>query len=178
MFGRPWAAFYRLICRHGRPNRPRRGHDKLLAAKELASRLSIGTIGILPSHLPPRQAKSPPPALQQTACGQGTCAKVEYWDHTGFPALTLKDKQGGIVSVLVDESLNMRNLKVGPPEKPPVTKHESQFIVGLFAPTTRPGAYDLFISVGTRDGTPTIALPLTGGDGQRRYRIGSIALDN
>ena len=44
MFGRPWAAFYRLICRHGRPDCPRRGHDKLLAAKELATRLSIGTI--------------------------------------------------------------------------------------------------------------------------------------
>ena len=96
----------------------------------------------------------------------------------GFPALTLKDTQGGIVSVLVDESLNMRDLKVGPPGKSPVRRHESHFIVGLYAPATRPGPYDLFISVGARDGTPTIALPLTGDDGQRRYRIGAITLSN
>ena len=36
----------------------------------------------------------------------------------GFPALTLKDDQGGIVSVLVDETLNMRDLKVGSPARP------------------------------------------------------------
>ena len=52
-----------------------------------------------------------------------------------------------------------------------------EFIVGLFAPTTKPGTYDVFISVGSRDGTPTIALPLKDGDGQRRYRIGSIILE-
>jgi len=95
----------------------------------------------------------------------------------GFPALTLKDEKGGIVSVLTDETLNMRDLKVGPPQKAPVTKHQSEFIIGLFAPTTKPGTYDLFISVGTRDGTPTIALPLANDDGQRRYRIGSITLE-
>jgi hypothetical protein len=95
----------------------------------------------------------------------------------GYPALTLKDEKGGIVSVLVDESLNLRDLKVGAPGKAPVTKHESDFIIGLYAPTTKPGAYDVYISVGQRDGTPTIALPLKGGDGQRRYRIGAITLE-
>ncbi len=94
----------------------------------------------------------------------------------GFAALTLKDDKGGIVSVMTDETLNMRDLKVGLPGKAPVTRHESEFIVGLFAPTTRPGTYDVFISVGTRDGTPTIALPLEDDDGQRRYRIGRIEL--
>ena len=95
----------------------------------------------------------------------------------GFPALTLKDTKGGIVSVLTDETLNMRALKIGPPGKAPVTNHESEFIIGLFAPTTKSGTYDLFISVGRRDGTPTIALPLANDDGQRRYRIGSITLE-
>lgn len=94
----------------------------------------------------------------------------------GFPALTLKDAKGGIVSVLTDETLNMRDLKVGPPGKAPVTKHQSEFAIGLFAPTTKPGTYDLFISVGTRNGAPTIALPLKGDDGQRRYRLGSITI--
>jgi hypothetical protein len=92
----------------------------------------------------------------------------------GYPALTLKDQQGGIVSVLVDEKLNVRDLKVGEPSKAPVNAHESEFIVGLVAPTTRPGKYDLYLSIGARDGTPKIAMPLEGDDGQRRYRIGSI----
>ena len=96
----------------------------------------------------------------------------------GFPCLTLKDAEGGIVSVLSDESLDMRSLKVGPPGAAPVTTLVSEFAIGLVAPTTKPGTYDLFISVGSRDGTPQIALPLTGDDGQRRYRLGSVTLEN
>ena len=96
----------------------------------------------------------------------------------GYPALTLKDGEGGIVSVLVDDTLNMRDLKVGPPGKAPVTKHESEFLIGLYAPTTQTGTFDLYVSVGQRDGTPSIALPLKDGDGQRRYRIGSVTLDD
>jgi hypothetical protein len=96
----------------------------------------------------------------------------------GFPALTLKDAKDGIVSVLTDDTLNMRDLTVSPPGKAPVTKHESEFAIGLYAPTTKPGTYNLFISVGTRDGTPTIALPLANDDGQHRYQIGSITLKN
>jgi rhamnogalacturonyl hydrolase YesR len=95
----------------------------------------------------------------------------------GFPALTLKDQKGGIVSVLVDEKFNMRDLKIGEPGKAPVTAHESEFITGLIAPTTRPGNYDLYLSIGARDGTPKIAMPLEGDDGQRRYRMGSIQLE-
>jgi hypothetical protein len=94
----------------------------------------------------------------------------------GFPALTLKDNNGGIVSVLVDETLNLRGLKVGPIGKAPVKKHISEFIVGLYAPTTKPGTYDLYISVGKRDGTPVIAMPLQNDDGQRRYHLGIITL--
>ena len=41
---------------------------------------------------------------------------------------------------------------------------------------TKLGTYDLFISVGLRDGTPQIALPLTVNNGQRRYRLGTITL--
>ena len=95
----------------------------------------------------------------------------------GFPALTLKDAKGGIVSVLSDNKLNLRDLQVGPSANPPMTKHESEFVVGLVAPTTRPGTYDVYISVGERDGTPKIALPLEADDGQRRYRLGTITVD-
>lgn len=96
----------------------------------------------------------------------------------GFPCVTLKDAEAGIVAVLTDESLDLRDLKVGPPGAAPVTSLVSGFAIGGVAPTTKPGTYDLFISVGTRDGTPRIALPLTGDDGQRRYRLGTVTLEN
>lgn len=94
----------------------------------------------------------------------------------GFPCLTLKDAEGGIVSVLTDESLDMRGLTVGPPGAAPVTTLVSGFTIGGIAPVTRPGTYDLFISVGMRDGTPRIALPLAGDDGRHRYRLGTVTL--
>jgi hypothetical protein len=91
-------------------------------------------------------------------------------------AMTIKDAKGGLVSVLSDETLDMRTLNVGEPGKAPARTHESDFRVGLIAPTTRPGTYDVFVSVGRRDGTPLIALPLPGDDGQRRYKLGTITL--
>ena len=94
----------------------------------------------------------------------------------GFPALTLKDGKGGLVAVLADESFNLRELAVGAKDQAPVQDHRSEFVAGLIAPTTRPGTYDLFVSVGRRDGTPVLALPLPEHDGQRRYKVGSIQL--
>ncbi len=94
-----------------------------------------------------------------------------------YPALTLKDDKGGVVSVLTDETITMRDLEVGPPGKAPIARHKSEFIIGLYGPTTRPGTYRLYVSVGLRDGTPTIALPLENDDGHRRYLLGSITLE-
>ena len=45
-----------------------------------------------------------------------------------------------------------------------------------YAPNTQPGTYGLYVSVGMRDGTPVIALPLENDDGHRRYRLGTIQL--
>ncbi len=95
----------------------------------------------------------------------------------GFPCLTLKDAEGGIVSVLTDESLDMRSLKVGPTGAATAVAHESEFTISGIAPTTKPGSHDLFISVGKRDGTPQISLPLAGDDGQHRYRLGTVTLE-
>ena len=94
----------------------------------------------------------------------------------GFYALTLKDDKGGIVSVLSDESFDMRDLRTGKAGVAPATARAARFRIGHIAPATRPGTYDVFISVGRRDGTPAIALPLAGDDGQRRYKIGRVTL--
>ena len=94
----------------------------------------------------------------------------------GFPALTLKDDKGGLVAVLSDESFEVRRLPAGAPGKAQPVAQVSRFRAGLVAPATKPGEYDVFISVGRRDGTPEIALPMEGDDGVRRYKIGRMVL--
>ncbi|MDR1491903.1 MAG: DUF4832 domain-containing protein [Planctomycetaceae bacterium] len=96
--------------------------------------------------------------------------------HDGFPALTLKDNKNGVVSVLVEDTFDMKSLPVAPPDAAEVKSVKSEFRVGLVAPTTAPGIYDVYVSVGRSDGTPQIALPLPDNDGQRRYKIGQIEL--
>lgn len=100
----------------------------------------------------------------------------------GFWALTLKDAKGGIVSLHVDEDFDVKTLAVGPVDQAPAQKLQSHFAVALrladprgkFIPVTKAGTYDVFVSVGQRDGTPQIALPLPNDDGQRRYKVGQI----
>ena len=120
--------------------------------------------------------------------------------HGGFPALTIKDKKGGIVSLLVDNSIDLGSLKSGSPDNIPDKEFTSTFNIGFlnpkeffndftsemeqrpgsefFAapvlPRTEPGKYEIFVSVGAKDGTPIIALPLIGNDGQRRYKLGEL----
>ncbi|MCP4640425.1 MAG: DUF4832 domain-containing protein [bacterium] len=91
----------------------------------------------------------------------------------GFPAFTLKDTRGGIVAVFVDEGFDVRGLEVGPPSEAPTAKAE--FAHG-FATNMPAGTFDVFVSVGLRDGTPVIALPHAGGDGHRRYKLGAMAV--
>jgi hypothetical protein len=84
------------------------------------------------------------------------------------------------VAVLADETFDLKELGVAAPGEAPVKQIKSRFVVamrhGTHAPPVKAGAYDLFVSVGRRDGTPTIALPLRGDDGQRRYKVGPVML--
>jgi hypothetical protein len=89
----------------------------------------------------------------------------------GFSAFTLKDAKGGIVAVFVNEGFDVRNLAVAAPGAAP--EQETRSAHG-FAPNMPAGTFDLFVSVGRRDGTPVIALPLPGDDGHRRYRLGTM----
>ena len=108
----------------------------------------------------------------------GTMEVAAKWANTGVapcyagghPALTLKTPKGGIVLTFVDEGFNVRSLPVGPPGQPPAMQQRAAFgVPGNVAP----GQYEVFLSVGSAIGTPAIALPLDGDDGQRRYRLGS-----
>ncbi|MCX6890543.1 MAG: DUF4832 domain-containing protein [Verrucomicrobia bacterium] len=94
----------------------------------------------------------------------------------GFMAVTLKDPKDGIVAVLVDEGFDLRDLKPGPAEQVAATERASEFVAGRVAPTTLPGDCAVYVSVGLRDGTPRIALPLSGDDGQHRYKLGQMVL--
>lgn len=109
-----------------------------------------------------------------TAEGDWTNAGVAPCYPGGFPAWTFKDAKGGIAAVLVDEGLDVRSLKVAPPGQAPAVPSRARFTVGQVAPAVPPGTYDIFVSVGRRDGTPTLALPLPDGDGQRRYKVGQV----
>jgi hypothetical protein len=102
----------------------------------------------------------------------------------GYPAVTLKDGNGGIVGVFVDEAFDVRDLPVAAPGHAQPKTQRSAFPVamrhidplGRFAPNTEPGTYTLFLSVGRPDGTPTIALPLPTDDTHHRYPLGPISI--
>jgi hypothetical protein len=91
----------------------------------------------------------------------------------GYPALTLKDGKGGIVGLFTDGEFDVRALPVGAPEQADVRGHRAEF---RLPPILKAGAYQVYVSVGTRTGTPRIALPLANEDGARRYRLGTITV--
>ena len=104
----------------------------------------------------------------------------------GYPAITLKDAKGGISAVFVDEDFDVRVLPVGPPGKSTPVGRETKGISLASRPLIdfrlppanilKAGKYTLWISVGTRPGTPRIALPLADEDGQRRCRLGEVRI--
>ena len=107
----------------------------------------------------------------------------------GHPAITLKDDKGGIAAVFTDEEFNMRDLPVAEPDKAEAIGRELKTAAGQRFPQSaralaqfglppanilKPGDYSVYISVGTRTGTPQIALPLKDDDGQHRYKLGDV----
>ncbi len=92
----------------------------------------------------------------------------------GFTAFTLKDAKGGIVAVFVNEAFDVRGLEPGAPGQASSKTTQSSH---SFAPNMPAGTFDVFVSVGQRDGTPRIALPLAGHDGHRRYKLGQMEVN-
>ena len=94
-----------------------------------------------------------------------------------FPCLTVKDDEGRILAVLADGDFNLKGvLPDADARRRAPALHTAKFRLGRFgAPVIPSGAFDVFLSVGERDGTPVYELPLDGGDGYRRYKIGRIS---
>ena len=89
----------------------------------------------------------------------------------GRVAFTLKDAKGGIVAVWVNDTFDVRDLDVAATDAIPTKSTTSTH---AFAPNMPTGVFDVFVSIGTDDGTPRIALPLSDGDNHRRYKLGTI----
>jgi hypothetical protein len=125
----------------------------------------------------PREVKLGEPFVVETAWAN---AGVAPCHRGGFFALTLKDAKGGIIAVLTEEQVDFKELGVAAPGAAEEKRVASKFVVamrhGPHAPPVPPGACEVFVSVGQRDGTPVLALPLPGGDGQRRYKMGQLTL--
>ena len=102
-----------------------------------------------------------------------TNAGVAPCYRDAHPCLTVKDVNGRILAVLADGGFTLKGLL---PDTP--ASHTARFRLGRFgAPKLPAGTFDVFLSVGESDGTPVYELPLPDGDGQRRYKIGSIQFD-
>lgn len=128
--------------------------------------------------------------------GVAPCLKNTYI------SLALKNEKGNIVWSTTNESFDLHKLPIAEAGKAKEIEISMKQTVGIDSsipamndgvililrdhaiyppfggkiPTVKPGTYDLWISVGRPDGKPEIALPLTGSDSFRRYKIGSIQI--
>ena len=73
----------------------------------------------------------------------------------------------------VDGKNSLRSVQLPVRGSAPAKELRSPFAL---AEVVKSGTYEVFISVGDRDGTPRLALPLAGNDGHRRYRLGTITV--
>jgi hypothetical protein len=112
--------------------------------------------------------EKPPRAYKSAAMAQ------RFWPTV--PVILESEHYGGSVErgAWGDGSLYLQaveTLPVGPPGEARAVAREAS--LRLPAPV-KPGTYDLFVSIGSAIGTPKIALPHEGDDGQRRVRLGQV----
>ena len=102
----------------------------------------------------------------------------------GYPCFTIKNDKGGIVAVLVDDGFNVKDLAVGKPGEAAATRRQVEFTVaqaftnsfGTFRRSCPTGTFEIYFSVGTVYGSPTLQLPYDNDDGHKRYRMGTVTL--
>ncbi|WP_167618545.1 DUF4832 domain-containing protein [Maribellus sediminis] len=103
----------------------------------------------------------------------------------GFLCLTIKDGKEGIVAVLVNDEFDFNELETGEPGKSKSKTIASMFTIAPvfkdanreFSRTIQTGDFQVFVSIGSRDGTPIYELPYENNDGNKRYKIGNITLN-
>ncbi len=124
----------------------------------------------------------------------GDVFKIEHsWSNAGVapcypgghPCFTIMDRNGGIVWLYVDENINAMNFEVSEKDRPVISAFLSEFTISprLSDPVSTlhidipPGEYDIYVSVGDKDGTPRIALPYDDADKSgKRYKLGRVRL--
>ncbi len=87
----------------------------------------------------------------------------------GYVAYSLLTPKGSVVTTWVDDTFNVRALQPAPPGRAPVQVLEHRFLAPENLP---PGDYVFCISVGSKSGTPGLALPLPGEIAPKRYKLG------
>ena len=131
--------------------------------------------------------------IESTWVNSGTAQKTK----PATLAWSLTDARGAVVWSCTDDAFDFRSLEptIGGTEKPVTVRSRCRFgrtvpipqdsdgmlnlcrkrgyAIGGELQLLKPGRYTLNVSVGTRSGTPQIALPLENGV-QRRYPIGQI----
>ena len=93
------------------------------------------------------------------------CAR-SYKDY--YPAITLKNKNGAVETVMVDPGFTMSSIE---PDSNLV--EQARLRLNAIVPG---GEYEAYLSVGKLDGTPVIAMPIDGDDGNRRYYLGTVTV--
>jgi len=99
----------------------------------------------------------------------------------GHVAFTLKQRDGGIAAVMVDDDFDARDLPVSAPETGERITRRVAVTFVLPPPLNsrtlvRPGIYNVYVSVGTLTGSPTTERPLPNPDGEGRYLLGAITV--
>jgi len=92
----------------------------------------------------------------------------------GYPAISLRNSKGDVVFRCVDKGFNVRSLNVGESaDKAEPVNRELEVMLSNMLPV---GRYSVWVSVGTIEDQPQIALPLSEDHKERMYRLGEIEI--
>ena len=99
----------------------------------------------------------------------------------GYITFTIKDDKQGIVSTHTNDTFNVRSLQPTFPDKEKTKTIIAKLNIAPkfkqnFKRNIKPGQYNLYISIGKLDATPTIQLPYNKNDNKKRYYLGKINL--
>ncbi len=101
-------------------------------------------------------------------------AAVALCYNGGFPAITLKNSDGLVVVTAVDTLFDVKKLQPG--DKKNLGPIVCDTVRAKLPATIADGQYHVFVSVGSKDGTPVYALPYDNNDGNKRYLLGTMTI--